>query len=850
MPNLTQFESDNPIIQDQPVASEATGLEAIGKVLGGVSHEAAQQAAAIGEEQSNAMYTQSQAHLDTIKTNAKIEMIKNQGHAAQIAQATAENYEQIVNQSVVNKGDRARLRLSASKDLNDIRLDAARTEVGVAKRTGAVTFFNNWPTVLSGIKSSVGDPKEFENRINSANQLISSMVLSEALTPKQGERAFQSLQHTMDAAGAYLEAAGNPNMTARDYHNVKGGLIPVDDGTHMGQPVDHNTLEMYETHSKDLTFDTLKADVAAGGAGNPAAWFELKDHQLNEITSFATGSRSVDTDLKAGMPFAQLTADLERYKAKGQLSTFEDGRKARIQNVLSDMGAGNFGKVMGQNPLYREAEFQYNQSISAVKNNPNLDAAQRGGLIRSYDNDLAWKKVSLAESMHVPDELTNPIDPGFAHASKAAWGLNADPSALTTRVDYLYPELREYFARNQGTPVQQETTRVVGNIKDAKALSKGGNTLYGQMFGFNYPITEQDRSELVMANQTGRDFSNLKTGDKGAGDEGLRKDMQKNLYPAISFIARQKGGESRTVAIVDMATNYVKFLAQKNGDLDMKNRQEYMNKATGVINAAYPLITGTNWKINAKDIPQAQGVDNWQLDTISNYLLQDVKQQLQVGNDRASINAQIDMNSLSVVSRPTGHLAVIDAYGHTLGETRYNGRLLHYALHQMSPTNSQLASVIPQKGTEKGMLTAGNIDLSNRPVVKNEDSSQSTVRTITIEEDGKTILLPTVIDGKIVSNKKAVEHYRETGQHMGVFSSEAAANEYDKKLHKEKGWEGQANKWDNKSPEEMIDSNTEMVDDQVDAIEKKGEELKKKGDKQGKKLKALMEREKSKRGNK
>lgn len=96
----------------------------------------------------------------------------------------------------------------------------------------------------------------------------------------------------------------------------------------------------------------------------------------------------------------------------------------------------------------------------------------------------------------------------------------------------------------------------------------------------------------------------------------------------------------------------------------------------------------------------------------------------------------------------------------------------------------------------KGLLEEGNIDLQNRPKIKNADQSESTVRTITTEIDGKTILLPTVINGKIVSNQEAVEHYKKTGEHMGKFKDEEAANEYDKIIHQQLGWTGKKNKWD------------------------------------------------------
>lgn len=92
--------------------------------------------------------------------------------------------------------------------------------------------------------------------------------------------------------------------------------------------------------------------------------------------------------------------------------------------------------------------------------------------------------------------------------------------------------------------------------------------------------------------------------------------------------------------------------------------------------------------------------------------------------------------------------------------------------------------------TPPGLVKAGNIDLKNRPVVRNPDGTSSTVRTITIEENGKTILIPTVVNGKIVSNDEAIKHFHQTGEHMGIFKTEEDAEAYDRNLHNQMGWNG------------------------------------------------------------
>ena len=92
------------------------------------------------------------------------------------------------------------------------------------------------------------------------------------------------------------------------------------------------------------------------------------------------------------------------------------------------------------------------------------------------------------------------------------------------------------------------------------------------------------------------------------------------------------------------------------------------------------------------------------------------------------------------------------------------------------------SDLIPRQPSN--MMAQGNIDLSNRPVVQNADGSISTVKTISIEEDGAEVLIPTISDdGKELSEDDAVALYRRTGRHFGKFATVEAANKYAEDLH-------------------------------------------------------------------
>lgn len=98
-------------------------------------------------------------------------------------------------------------------------------------------------------------------------------------------------------------------------------------------------------------------------------------------------------------------------------------------------------------------------------------------------------------------------------------------------------------------------------------------------------------------------------------------------------------------------------------------------------------------------------------------------------------------------------------------------------------------------------VVPGNIDLNKRPVRKNKDGSVSTVKSVSYSlPDGKEILLPQII-GKPANpllpgaatkdlsqvpytKQAALEEYRKSGQHLGVFKNAADATKYAVALHK------------------------------------------------------------------
>lgn len=82
-----------------------------------------------------------------------------------------------------------------------------------------------------------------------------------------------------------------------------------------------------------------------------------------------------------------------------------------------------------------------------------------------------------------------------------------------------------------------------------------------------------------------------------------------------------------------------------------------------------------------------------------------------------------------------------------------------------------------------GMKSPGNIEVWNRPVLRNPDGGYSTTSSMSIGTDAGEVLIPTVVNGKRLSEEEAIERYRKTGENLGMFDTPENADKFATDLH-------------------------------------------------------------------
>lgn len=96
-------------------------------------------------------------------------------------------------------------------------------------------------------------------------------------------------------------------------------------------------------------------------------------------------------------------------------------------------------------------------------------------------------------------------------------------------------------------------------------------------------------------------------------------------------------------------------------------------------------------------------------------------------------------------------------------------------------SDSFVVPLVPQP------IVAGNLPLDVRQQVTNPDGTVSTVRTISVGTENGEVLIPTVINGEVVSDEEAIAHYRRTGENFGTFTSTEEATAYAQSLSRQHG---------------------------------------------------------------
>jgi hypothetical protein len=117
-----------------------------------------------------------------------------------------------------------------------------------------------------------------------------------------------------------------------------------------------------------------------------------------------------------------------------------------------------------------------------------------------------------------------------------------------------------------------------------------------------------------------------------------------------------------------------------------------------------------------------------------------------------------------------------------------NERRRELSWQMLNLTRTYEARVREQIGDPDFTFDGFKPDDYMKPIaVNNADGTVSTVRSISIGTDAGEVLIPTVVNGKVVSDEEAIAHYQRTGKSLGTFRTPEEATAYAKALSAKHG---------------------------------------------------------------
>lgn len=805
MAGIPQFDETQPVLSHTSISSDASGYEAFAKTLGSIAQVSGKVVETATKEKSNAMYLSSMANLEQLKTSTQSLFLTDPANAAKHAETFQKSVDEVVGSSFVNSADRAKLKYYSGRFIDQADLEATKTEVKQGQIAASFEHYKNWPFQLKMIRDAAmdQDPAKLESAMESVQSHIKELVLTGSMTPLQGGAALESMNDQVSLAHDVMDIAHSLDKhSAANFHTAMSNPMEPNHAQNVNYPADENTKWMTNYHLQDRTFQGVQ-DGIYDHKFDVEAYESLTPHQRAQVKSEVNGIRIADGMIDSNTSLSAIKSRLKELEGRESFEAVAE--RKTLKSYVTDVESGDSEALMARTTLGGQIVQNYVQKSSYLDDRlRGTDPANTGEIasltaeLAKTKNDYVNQSVAYAQAHHWP--VVSPIPHQDISIIQNGFSIKGDPSA---NVANAYRTFSQYSKQNQIYVAEQ--------MKDPKQRAVMQTLAYGNH-------TQAEQMDFMAANQD-RKYREMDLSTNQTSEAYLKNQINTQLSSAFKIIQSQNDPINATLLnanILQASVNYAKYLSEKKGEFTMQkdgwidtfNSSGNIGEVSKFINNAYEPLTGANYVVNKKQV----NLDNDTMSGVAQYAIDRGNDYLRAHMSEAEFIQFQRQSQLTVTVTPTNVLIAQDANGNIAYSEPYTGDLVAHATAEtkrikdekikaaekqfkkynmvLSP-EEQWIKLNPEqenKPSVNGMVEAGNIDLKKRPVIQNEDGTHSTVRTITIEEEGETVLIPTAINGKIVSNKEAIAHYRKTGEHMGKFKSEEAAEKYDKKIHKEMGW--------------------------------------------------------------
>lgn len=807
---IVQANETQPVIDSVRVNSTARGSENVAKVLGGIAERSFQKAGDFANEASKAHLLQTHGMIQDVEAQSKIDMHKSPEHAEVIAKNAKDTIDKIKSTATLNRADRLNLDSMADTALRGLTVSAAEKSIALSREQAKYAALSSIGDTIQSIRRDMfTDPEKADALINAQYESLAGQVRGGIITAAEAANIHKQLTKELDIAHELVAGIKSGSLTASDLstmHATDPGQIPMSNA-HL--PIDQGTAMNADHYFGQLTLHDIQARMANGERVRPGDLVGIKKmSDLDAVLNYGMGAARATGDINSGESWISLKQKLKTLEKKDQLSIQEKGYKNRLNNFFVNAEQpGHYQNYIAGMPEGARAYQEYAQSQAAINQDVMFGSDDQVALqrhIRSVDNlnNLISKSAAIGIGMHYPDYLRQPIPIQYLNPIVNSFNKDGDIVGAINNIKMLSPKNRMYAMNAFPKDYRKQlTVYEIGNLGDKAEAGFLESLLASQQVD-----ALGDKSGTKNSQDK---FLQLDQSKEGYSDHKLTAKIMPQLAQVTGYLSKQPNGGQLISAKVDQALRYVKSEAVKHNDYSFAHVNDYIDTFKRNMDAAYGVSTGFNYVMDSYNVPLE---DNQKL-MLASHGINEVRKKMLEYRTEKQVDDFFSSRPPIMVSSPGGRITVVDPdgnaipdkYGHPAYDEIYSEGVWRAAEQDIESgreaefnRNKSVWFYLRAKPDSIRPVAEGNIDLENRPKVWNKEGGYSTVKTITAEFDGKTVLLPTIINGKEVTAKVAKEHYLKTGEHLGIFKNQQDADKYDKQLHTRMGWLGESNKWDKK----------------------------------------------------
>jgi hypothetical protein len=661
---FTQLQQTQSVIREQQVASKARGSEAMAQAFGQVAQMAMKTSFSLAKEHSQAMFMHAAAQASDIQAQAQIDLIKNPGQADTIQKNAEASIKQAA-QSPMNSGDRAKFNYFVSQKQNAIKLQAARTDAHQSLLHNQANYTQSVKTLLSQYSDAMHS-QDFKSADILRNNILENgrnAIMSGATSPRAFENVIAGMDKLSSGAQDVMSHLESGEATAAQANAVISNPLAPSNEEASKMIADSGTTVLHNHHVDSMASADLDQAIYANNLHDTRVFSTLLSQSPEKRQSSyekINGSRMAYGVINSNPPFTHIQQRMVELNSNSNTTIQEKAELHVFNNYIKDLKT-NYWRTMSNTSMGFDATNQWIQDSSAATSGSSSQAELQNRL-QAADQKYIDSGIAMGEAQHMSTDLINPVIDSIVSAAQTSFLSGGDPAMLIDKMNYVKQNQRPYLAKQLANPTQAAIGRVVAN-----GLGKDQRTDF--------------QRDMILASQAGVDFSALNIKEDGTtklNDSTLRTYIHSAIPDALSNLASQKNGVDLQGGLMKAGVNYIKYRALKDGDLTLKNIDQYTKDFESEMKKSYDLATGYNYSFNRSQVPLSDG----EYETLANGAINDAIKDVRYHNQKWTDSDQLNYvgnTTFTASFSPENKIVVSDQANNIIFSTPYTDSYLNHA---------------------------------------------------------------------------------------------------------------------------------------------------------------------------